>query len=914
MTGPPETNMDSPDFKPEEYLQHITRERKFDELAKEAKEIGSSVLSLRTELQMHIYGNYSQFIEAADKIRDMKEGVGSLEANATDLVESMNVISEKSAAINQNLSAGRKKIEELSGVKKFLRQLKFVLDVPSKIHAAIDLNNFSEAMRLYDQTRDVLNAYAESKPAVAQAKAETERAVSRLRTKLRRRLDDDTATMVDMADCVKFLSRLGEGSKDLMRKFMANSKEKIENVLRAVDRQRRARSGSIMGAGMGVGKDKMVQQNPVEHFSAIVDAFLPDFFDFITTFRLYFFNEDEDDKKDKVAKDNVGSEEGYAEELDVKSELIQACRFLFQSFLSRVRPIVQLHIADYHALLVALEKYLAGVRRVHALLTDAKLMTFAEAFVLATVKLKIADCLYRSRKEIEITLRSFSMLVAKSGLGIATEATSKARLISRLDSCDEEVSVRVQEYILPFSTVSKREQSGSTAAKGGVEQGDSAAESPFASISRALSSSIVESFRLSLSKCLVLCRGKSKCFRDKNRKELLDMIDHGVMESLESIALALQQSAGCFLGVENEDDMSEEKKESEKKNEKKSDKQKKQDKQEKSTEAGGKDKSEDSVKGEDVDLSKVGGSFPLSLSERERQILLNSPPVLLLLYTLGEGIASYLKGSLDLFVECERTGRLAEAEPSLSWLFPWTMDLYPHGLPIRDLKKRLTTLSNVSSEMLRIYVHRRSLKAGEHLRDLFASQDWTGRVEKTLVFPTEIVLVEDIMLESVRDCAFVMNSTAVPSRLHDVDVHNLDDSSFLVEARRALRRGLDHDDFSISKGITSMFDEDTKQAKKVMSTVIDPCSVGEQIVCALMVILREVCRRLHFSKSAAEEMETNILALYYLCKPFSSNLPYLRKLVDKAGMQVFERCSGEPDSLPLLDLKRMLDLERGNWL
>lgn len=79
----------------------------------------------------------------------------------------------------------------------------------------------------------------------------------------------------------------------------------------------------------------------------------------------------------------------------------------------------------------------------------------------------------------------------------------------------------------------------------------------------------------------------------------------------------------------------------------------------------------------------------------------------------------------------------------------------------------------------------------------------------------------------------------------------------------------------------------------------------------------------------------DILVLYYFLKPFVVNLvracsmltfslklisnvvllqSKFRGLIDKAGSQLFDRCSAEPHRVDAHDIMRILDIERGNWV
>lgn len=62
--------------------------------------------------------------------------------------------------------------------------------------------------------------------------------------------------------------------QDMMNTFLTTSRMKLERSLKSFEKEKRSRGGNGSGA--------------VEVLGRLADGFLPDFLDFITTFRLHF--------------------------------------------------------------------------------------------------------------------------------------------------------------------------------------------------------------------------------------------------------------------------------------------------------------------------------------------------------------------------------------------------------------------------------------------------------------------------------------------------------------------------------------------------------------------------------------------------------------------------------------------------
>lgn len=107
-----------------------------DLLSRDDQLIGE-IKELDTSMQMLVYENYNKFISATDTIRKMRTNVASMEDEVAKVVRSMDVITDKSESINVALAPHRSKVEKLIGVRRLLKRLEFIFELPQRLNTCV---------------------------------------------------------------------------------------------------------------------------------------------------------------------------------------------------------------------------------------------------------------------------------------------------------------------------------------------------------------------------------------------------------------------------------------------------------------------------------------------------------------------------------------------------------------------------------------------------------------------------------------------------------------------------------------------------------------------------------------------------------------------------------------------------------
>ena len=155
-------DIDSPEFKPTATFYDLVSSHSLEELITLEQNLSSEIRELDANMQTLVYENYSKFISATDSIRQMKSSVESMEAEMASLEESLAKIDSHSSSLDEHVGEPQAELKRLLGINENLQNIKFVMDLPGLLRAAIDKNkgkdepNFSEVVESYGNSVEFL--------------------------------------------------------------------------------------------------------------------------------------------------------------------------------------------------------------------------------------------------------------------------------------------------------------------------------------------------------------------------------------------------------------------------------------------------------------------------------------------------------------------------------------------------------------------------------------------------------------------------------------------------------------------------------------------------------------------------------------------------------------------------------------
>lgn len=127
----------------ESYVQKILKEQSLPDLIKTNIRVISEAKQLDSDMQKLVYENYSRFMSASKTVRTLQvrpgsglkvqENVGDMETRMSSLLEKIQVVTTLSNTVGSNLDANRTKVDKLVSVKRLLKKLQFLFDLPSRL-------------------------------------------------------------------------------------------------------------------------------------------------------------------------------------------------------------------------------------------------------------------------------------------------------------------------------------------------------------------------------------------------------------------------------------------------------------------------------------------------------------------------------------------------------------------------------------------------------------------------------------------------------------------------------------------------------------------------------------------------------------------------------------------------------------
>eukprot|EP01117_Protostelium_nocturnum_P010188 TRINITY_DN3643_c0_g1_i1.p1 TRINITY_DN3643_c0_g1~~TRINITY_DN3643_c0_g1_i1.p1 ORF type:complete len:814 (-),score=257.97 TRINITY_DN3643_c0_g1_i1:194-2635(-) len=225
-----DTTIDGADFDATGHFHSLLKEKSLVELLHTDRQLSDEVKNLDSDMKNLVYENYNKFISATDTIRKMKSNVENMEEEMRRLSETMDKISTHSDHINSTLSTRREKIMNLGGVHRLLKNLHFLVDLPSRLSKCIELEAYSQAVKNYNQSTIVLQKY-DSLPSFKSIHQECEAIVKELRIILHNKLKDPLISASVLFEILQLLLELKEDPEVIRNEMISIRKTYLERNL-----------------------------------------------------------------------------------------------------------------------------------------------------------------------------------------------------------------------------------------------------------------------------------------------------------------------------------------------------------------------------------------------------------------------------------------------------------------------------------------------------------------------------------------------------------------------------------------------------------------------------------------------------------------------------------------------------------
>jgi len=223
-------DLDGAAFDVDLYMEESMQGERMKQLLKKTSTIRGEVKTLDNDMQMLVYENYTKFISATDTIGQMKEGVEGMEDEMQSLAATITKISDGSNRINTNLSEHRAKIDKLTGVRRLLTKLQFLMELPARLRQCVVEERFGDAIRYYEGTKGVLERFKTTE-GFGNLEAQIEESMDEIRAQLQARLREPRGDEATVREARDLLLELGRSEDDCMEEMDAAARGLLADQL-----------------------------------------------------------------------------------------------------------------------------------------------------------------------------------------------------------------------------------------------------------------------------------------------------------------------------------------------------------------------------------------------------------------------------------------------------------------------------------------------------------------------------------------------------------------------------------------------------------------------------------------------------------------------------------------------------------
>ncbi|OQS00345.1 fat-free family protein [Thraustotheca clavata] len=223
-------NIDATGFMVDEYVKGLLEKMSMDDLLKRDDQMIREIKELDTNMQMLVYENYNKFISATDTIRKMKTNVETMESEVKRVVESMDKITLQSENVGNALAPFRSKVEKLVGVRRLLKRLDFIFQLPQRLKSAIKAQEYEKATKYFVIANRILKRYQH----IASFKTiqqEAEHIMVGLRTIVQKKYDDEATTPSHVEEYSLLLLDLNVNPIDVRQRFLDWHQKHMDKIL-----------------------------------------------------------------------------------------------------------------------------------------------------------------------------------------------------------------------------------------------------------------------------------------------------------------------------------------------------------------------------------------------------------------------------------------------------------------------------------------------------------------------------------------------------------------------------------------------------------------------------------------------------------------------------------------------------------
>ncbi|KAK2964186.1 Vps51 [Blattamonas nauphoetae] len=205
-------------------------------MKKKDASLTTNIRQLDSQLQDMVYNNYTKFITAGETIHEMGTHVAEMEHQMISLTENVDKIHQSSSHVDSHLGTHRQQLDELTKQSNFLKKLKYLHEIPSRIRTAYTHGADEQVVKYYKQMKQALQLFPDVESFKTEAKI-TEKVAHDLIVRLQDRIKERSRTLDDVTQDITLLLELGIQEKELIPTFESHGRRILLHILKRCENQ-----------------------------------------------------------------------------------------------------------------------------------------------------------------------------------------------------------------------------------------------------------------------------------------------------------------------------------------------------------------------------------------------------------------------------------------------------------------------------------------------------------------------------------------------------------------------------------------------------------------------------------------------------------------------------------------------------
>jgi len=226
-----EHTLDDPKVNVKEYFRNFIKPKKIDELIAADNKLFSEVRNLESEKHVLVTQNYKKFVSATETINTIKSSLINFENDLLNLQGKVGNLVLNFNKINSPLEGKLKETEEIYKVKKDLKRLKFINDLPSILEKQLTeymndpekkLTTLEKSLTYYEKCKEFLKIHKDN-ALVKDIYLRTKDLIYNYKTQINDKMnvaEFNEFEIENFEKCLSLLVKIEDDKKDLIKIFI----------------------------------------------------------------------------------------------------------------------------------------------------------------------------------------------------------------------------------------------------------------------------------------------------------------------------------------------------------------------------------------------------------------------------------------------------------------------------------------------------------------------------------------------------------------------------------------------------------------------------------------------------------------------------------------------------------------------